>query len=171
MAQAGQALDFDSMLLQARAAEAAHREAVHAISDAASLRLQVLKDELAGIVAAVPETREAFDLALTPGDTPRLWIDLITSVVMEPDPKTYRLVRDGHGVFETADRAEMVQQVRRSMAHGIIARTRRAAVRGLTDGTGAGYPAAALIAAGLSGFALGAMALVGAGIYLKILNF
>lgn len=171
MAQAGQALDFDATLRQARAADAAHLEAVHAISDAASLRLQMLKDELAGIVAAAPEAREAFELALAPGDTPRLWIDLITSVVMEPDPKTYRLMRDGHGVFETADRAEMVQQVKLAMAHGIIARTRRAAGLGLRNGIGAGYPAVALIAAGLGGFALGALALAVSGIYLKMFNF
>ena len=171
MAQAGLALDFDSTLRQARAADAAHLEAVHAISDAASLRLQMLKDELAGIVAAAPQAREAFELALAPGDTPRLWIDLITSVVMEPDPKTYRLLRDGHGVFETADRAEMVQQVKLAMAHGIIARKRRAAVRGLTDGASERYSAVALAVAGVGGFALGALALASAAIYLKMFIF
>ena len=76
----------------ARVLEAAHFDAVHALRDAKSLRLVVLKDDLAAIVAASPEAGETFDLALSPDDAPRLWIDIITAVVMEPGPKTYRLV-------------------------------------------------------------------------------
>ena len=37
-------------------------------------------------------SQQAFGLALSPGEALRLRIDLITAVVMEPGPKTYRLV-------------------------------------------------------------------------------
>ena len=179
MAQAGAAIGenggFGDALRTARAAEAAHFEAVHALSDAKSLRLQILKDELAVIVAASPEAGWAFELALAPGDPPRLWIDLITSVVMEPDPKTYRLVQHGQSgrdtLFETADRAEMVQQVKLTMAHAIIANRRQGAASGLEQGNGRRYSAASLALAGLGGFSLGALALLGAAIYLEILSF
>ena len=162
-------------LRRARSAEAAHFEAVLALSDAKALRLQVLKDDLDAVVAASPEARQAFDLALVAGDNPRLWIDLITSVIMEPDPRTYRLVLDGHNgretLFETADRAEMVEKIKVHMAHGIIARWRKAAVP-VIEGAGAvGYSADSLILAWLAGLSLGALALLGYLIYLNILHF
>ncbi len=155
MAQAAERDGFGAVLRQARAAQAAQLDAVHALSDAKALRLQVLKDELAGVVAASPEV--AFELALAPGDTPRLWIDLITSVVMEPDPKTYRLVENGEGVFETADRAEMVRQVQLLMAHRVLAG--KAALR-INQGRARRYSAASLLLAGGCGFGVGALSLL-----------
>lgn len=148
------AIEIGEDLRRARTAEAAHFEAVATFNDAKSLRLQVLKDELAGLAA------EPFELVLTPGDTPRLWIDLITSVVMEPDPKTYRMVQDGQGVIETTDAAEMVQQAKRIMAHGVIAQTRKAAVSRLSRGHGNRYSAATVLLAGGGGFAFGAVTLL-----------
>lgn len=148
------AIEIGEELRRARTAEAAHFEAVATFNDAKSLRLQALKDELAGLAA------EPFELELTPGDTPRLWIDLITSVVMEPDPKTYRMVQDGQGVFETTNPAEMVQQVKRIMAHGTIAQTRKAAISRLGRGVNNRYSAATVLFAGASGFAFGAVTLL-----------
>lgn len=84
---------LNGALRQARLAEAAHFEAVLDIRDAQTLRLQVLKDDLAPAVLANVEAASFIDLALVPGDPPRLWVDLITSVVMAPDPRTYRLVQ------------------------------------------------------------------------------
>ena len=162
-------------LRRARAAEAAHFEAVHALSNAGALRLQVLKDDLDRLVVTVPEARQAFDLALISGETPRLWIDLITSVMMEPDPRTYRLVVDGHHgretLFETADRGEMVDKIKLHMAHGLIARWRKAAVPAIEGGGAARYSADSLILAWLAGLSLGALALLGSLIYLNILHF
>ncbi len=178
MAQAGAAIEgggtFDAALRHVRAAEAAHLEAVYALSDAKSLRLQILKDDLAAIVAASPEASEIFELALAPGATPRLWIDLATSVVMEPDPKTYRLVQHGEGsrdtLFETADRAEMVRQIKLVMAHRIIGRRRRPVVPGPDSGQARRYRAVALVLAGLTGFSIGALTVLGAAIYWELLK-
>ena len=151
MAQAGSVIVFNEELRRARDAEAAHFEAIAAFNDAKSLRLRALKDEFA---------TAAFELALTPGETPRLWIDLVTSIVMEPDPKTYRVVQDGQNVFETANRAEIVAWVRRFAAHGMIARSRQAAGLRLRRHAGGGYSAVSLILAGASGFSIGAMVLL-----------
>ncbi len=151
MAQAGSAIALNDELRRARDAEAAHFEALAAFNDAKSLRLRALKDEFA---------TESFELSLTPGETPRLWIDLVSSIVMEPDPKTYRVVQDGQSLFETADRAEMVAWVRRFAAHGMIARARQKAQLRLKRRTGGGYSTASLFLAGATGFALGAMVLL-----------
>jgi hypothetical protein len=165
---------FDEALRQARLAEAAHYEAVLGIKDAKSLRLQVLKDDIAAVIAHSPEARQMFDLALVPGEPLKLWIDLITFVVMEPDYRTYRLVQDTQAgrdiLHETADRPEMVERLKQHMAHRIIARERQMAAT-LPAGQRAGFSASALILAWLSGFVLGILALLISAILLGILKF
>ena len=80
------------------------------------------------IILANTEAASFVDLALVPGDPPRLWIDLITSIVMAPDPRTYRLVQDGQSgrqtLLETADRQEMIDRVKQHIAHRLVARER-----------------------------------------------
>ena len=159
---------------KARSKESAQFDAISALRDARSLRLQLLRDELSVVVAASPEARENFNIALSPGEPQRLWIDLITSVVMEPDPRTYRLVEDVHGgrvtLFETADRAEMIEQIKQHMAHRIISRERRMAESELFPEVVPGYSAAALIYAWLCGLALGVAGLLSFVIYMKIID-
>jgi hypothetical protein len=158
-------------LRQARLAEAAHFEAVLDIRDAQTLRLQVLKDDLVPVILAHAETSSFVDLALVPGDPPRLWIDLITSIVMAPDPRTYRLVQDGQGgrqtLFETGDRGEMVERVKQHVAHRLIAREREKLGATASKSTLIGHSTTALVLAWLSGFSIGVLALFVAGILIS----
>ena len=171
--QAQEAEQWSAALDRARAAEAAHQDAVEVLRDVKSIRLQLLKDDLGAIIAASPEARQAFDLTLMLGEPPRLWIDLVSFVVMEPDARTYRLLRDGEAgrdiLAETGDRAEMVAMVRQHMAHRLIARQ-----RGMTGRpapvTPEGPTGWSLTAAALSGFAAGALALLAVLIALNLLN-
>ncbi len=160
-------------LREARVAEAAHFEAALNLRDAKSIRLQLLKDDLQPAVAGPPAS-EVFDLALAPGEPPRLWIDMISSVVMEPDHRTYRLVRDRQDEreiqFESDDRAAMADHIRRYMAHRLIARERQAATAALPQPV-TGYSTGSLILAWTSGFAFGALLLLGLAIYMEILRF
>jgi hypothetical protein len=164
-------------LKEARLAEAAHFEAVLALRDAKSLRLQVLKDDLDPVIAANPMAAQLFDLVLVPGEAPRLWIDLISFVIMEPDPHTYRLIQDSQGtrhtLFETADRQAMADYLTRYLAHRIVARDKLAATPVATGGSGNGrrYSAGHLIYAWSSGFLLGALILAIAAILLKRVIF
>ncbi|MBI2718868.1 MAG: hypothetical protein HY245_08295 [Rhizobiales bacterium] len=159
---------------RARAAEAAHQDAVQALRDAKSIRLQLLKDDLGAVLAASSEARQVFDLALMLGEPPRLWIDLVSFVVMEPDARTYRLLRDSEAgrdiLAETGERAEMVAAVRQHMAHRLIARQRGLAERvaPIAPERPTGW---SLTVAGLSGFAAGALALLAALIALNLLKF
>ena len=155
-------------LREARLAQAAHHEAVLALHDAKSIRLQLLKDDLAA-AAQSPEAGDLFDLALVPGDPPRLWIDLTAFVVMEPDPRSYRLQQDRQNgrdiLFESQDRTQMAEQVRLHMAHRIIARQRQAAA-GPAPRQPETYSMASVILAWVSGFSLGVLALLAAAILL-----
>ena len=158
-------------LRQARLAEAAHLEAVLDIRDAQTLRLQVMKDELAPIILANAEAASFVDLALVPGDPPRLWIDLITSIVMAPDPRTYRLVQDGQSgrqtLLETGDRQEMIDRVRQHVAHRLVAREREKRGVAAAKPKVAGHSTGMVIFAWLSGFSIGVLSLFVAGILIS----
>jgi hypothetical protein len=158
-------------LRQARVAEAAHFEATLALRDAQTIRLQLLKDDLAPIVASLASPEGLVDLALVAGEPPRLWIDPISSVVMEPDPRTYRFVQDSQAgrelLLETADRAEMVERVKTHIAHRIVARERQLATAKPSEAGGRGYSASALLLAWVSGFSVGVLALFVAGVLLS----
>jgi hypothetical protein len=167
--------DLSGALRKARLAEAAHFEAVLGIKDSKSLRLQALKDDLAPAVAATPEAAKIFDLALVPGEPPRLWIDLISSVVMEPDFRSYRLCQDNQSgretLFETIDRGEMLNFLKSYMAHRMISRERLVASASPPRLARPGYSTGAMIYAWLSGFMLGLLALLAAAISLGKLKF
>lgn len=160
-------------LREARLAEAAHFEAALELRDSKSLRLQLLQDELLPAVRSSTEARELFDLTLVPGDPPKLWVDLVSYVVMEPDHRTYRFVQDRQDgrevLFESNAREQTVAAIRRHMAHRLVARERK--VSALPQPVvQAGYSTAALILAWASGFAFGALALLSAALYLGILR-
>ena len=161
---------FQLTLREARIADSAHFEAALDIRDAKTLRLQVLKDDLWVTVAGNPDMRSVFDLALVPGEPPKLWIDLISAVIMEPNPRTYRLIQDTQSgrdiVHETEDRAEMAEKVKQLMAHHLIARERRLAATPAMRAPVQGHSSAALILAWLSGFSIGVLALFIIGIVL-----
>jgi hypothetical protein len=156
-------------LREARLAEAAHFEAVLDLRDSKSLRLQLLKDELVPTVQASSDAQALFDLALVPGDPPKLWVDLISYVVMEPDPRTYRFIQDRQDgretLFESGDRHAMTAEIRRHMAHRLVARERQAASVPQAVPM-PGYSSGALWLAWTSGFAFGALILVIAALYL-----
>lgn len=161
-------------LRQARLAEAAHFEAALDLRDSKSIRLQLLKDELVPLVASSAAAGDLFDLALIVSEPPRLWIDLITFTVMEPDHRTYRLYQDRQNgreiLFETPDRAEMVEAIKRQMAHHLVARQRQVASTSSAP-VMAGYSMSSLLLAWLSGFALGALILLAIAISLGRFDF
>jgi hypothetical protein len=156
---------MDAALRSARLAEAAHFDALMNIRDAATLRLQVLKDDLEPVVSARREADAFIDLALVPGDPPRLWIDMVAYVVMAPDPRTYRFCQDtasGQRVlFETTDRAEVAERITAYIAHRTIDRQRHI-VEPVSDIRPARrvYGWGALLLAWLSGFSLGVLVLI-----------
>lgn len=164
----GQDLAFEGLseaLREARIKEAAHFGAVTEIRDAQTLRLYALKQDLVqGLASGLPKSGFV-EIALLSGDPPRLWIDLISSVVMAPDPRTYRFELDTQNgrevLLETRDRAEMANTIITHLAHRMIARERASAGLSLPAKPQAqGYTGASLTLAWLSGFALGIFTLL-----------
>lgn len=176
MVKAATRQDQDALVValrEARIAEAAHFEAALELRDSKTLRLQILKDELLPTVQSSAEAREMFDLALLPGEPPKLWVDLTSYVVMEPDHRTYRFLQDRQDrreiLFEGVDREQTAAAIRRHMAHRLVARDRQSAT--VSPSSGPGYSSAALLLAWISGFAFGALALVAAALYTGILRY
>lgn len=122
---------FNEALRKARMAEAAHLDALHNVRDARGLRLAALRENILPHIKGHPLAEGFSELSLQQGDMPRLWIDLISSVVVEPDTRTYRLVQDTDGnrviLNETHNPEEMSKAVLRYIAHRVIAREKAAA--------------------------------------------
>ena len=167
MVESTPAVELEAALRAARHAEALHRESLALISDAETLRLTVLKDELAAYIAGHKEARAFFALTILAGEKPRLWLDLIHWVEMAPDPRTYRLIGDREAgresLLETRDRAELIQFIKSWMAHRLIERARVLASPRVLPPV-QGYSAGALFLAMVAGFSIGVLALFAAGV-------
>ena len=159
-------LDNGGSLLQdqIRVARLAHAEKLTAtehIHDASVLRLQVLKDELSPMFAQNPAARRVIDLALVPGDPPRLWIDMTGYVTMAPDPQTYRFQRDTFCrrelVLESKKRSEIIASIMAHVANHLVEREKQLALMTASDmGRGeTGVRKSSLVIAWLAGLSLG----------------
>lgn len=109
--------------------EAAERTDVVVDMRAAELaRLELLKEDLEPVFAQVPRDVDLFDLGLSQGERPRLFIDMVTFVEMGRDKRTYRLMRDGrHGraaAAESPDADVIVDAVTAYVARRLVERER-----------------------------------------------
>lgn len=155
---------LDRALERARVDAAAHSDAVLAIRDAQTLRLQVLMDEFVPVVETRKPTSDFIRPAIIAGDQPRMWIDLASYVVMAPDPRTFRLVQDTREgpqtVLETTDRAEMMSALTEFIAHRAVERQRALPGGPAPQPSLTGrYSLAALILAWTTGVSFGALGL------------
>jgi hypothetical protein len=164
---------LQAALREARVAEAAHREAVARVRDGQSLRLQALASDIGQAFARLPEAARLFDVRLETADTPLLWIDAVTTVAMAPDQLTYQL-REDHPeglavLLETPDRREIINQLKKLLAHRVVAEARQAAAGKDGAATTGGYSLAALILAWVSGLACGVLGLLSLAVHFNFL--
>ena len=100
---------------QMRIAAADRGDVVVELREATRTRLQLLAEDLQEVIADIPADDERFDFALTSGLQPRFWIDATAHVMMAPDRRTYRFVRDtqlGRTVLaESDDRAVIADRI------------------------------------------------------------
>ncbi|NMD06602.1 MAG: hypothetical protein GYA66_01350 [Phyllobacteriaceae bacterium] len=168
---------FTQALKTARLAEAAHVDALLNVKEARGLRLAALRECLLPKLAGHPMAEGFAELTLQPGETPRLWIDLISSVVVEPDTRSFRLEQERDGrrdlLHETTDLDEMSGVVLKYIAHRVIAREKLAATA-TASGKGDSrqvYNLGEMVYVWFTGAALGALALLAVAILLGILKF
>jgi hypothetical protein len=173
MAQADQ---LTIALKEARIAQASYLDALLDLRDAKSLRLDALRAAVAPTLADHPDARELFNLNLQDGQSPKLWVDLISSVVMEPDPRTYRLVQDRDSqretLFESPDVNQMTAYLTRYLAHRLIAHEKLAnAVAPVPPGLVNRISLMGLVFIWASGVAFGVLGLLGLAMLLGKLHF
>lgn len=158
---------------RARLAHAAHFDALVEIRDAQTLRLAALQDALLKKVAGEARLKTLLPLQLETGFPPRLWLDNISYVIMEPDPRTFRLVRqapEGHvTVAETRELSQMVREVRTYASHRLVEVERDTA--GVVDGNGGARPLSQMLIIWLAGFTFGVLSLLLAGVMLGKVSF
>ncbi|HSM19550.1 MAG TPA: hypothetical protein VK844_04180 [Hyphomicrobiales bacterium] len=119
---------LDEAIRKARIAQAEQTDVVVDLRAAELARLAMIEDELKEIASQLPEENDQFDFALVPGNPPRLWIDMVSFVMMGRDRKTYRFVKDTRSgrqvIAESADPAVIGAKVTDYVAHRIVERER-----------------------------------------------
>lgn len=115
-------------LRRARAESAEHGDAVTGLRQADLSRLEILKEALDPVFAAIPPEVDLFDIGLVPGDRPRLFVDMVSFVEMGRDRRLYRFLRDGRAgrvvAAESAEVEPIVQAVTDYVARRIVERER-----------------------------------------------
>ena len=123
-----------------RIEEAERTGVVVALREADIARLDILHDRLKPVLADIPRGVDLFDVAVTPGATPRLWIDMIAFVEMARDKRSYRFLQDtreGRRVMiESADADQVAERITAYIARRLIERERLLALPPVLD-----YPA------------------------------
>lgn len=108
--------------------EAERTGVVVALREADLVRLEILHDRLKPVFADVPDDTDLFDVGVTPGTTPRLWIDMIAFVEIGRDKRSYRFLQDTrHGrriMIESDDIATVADCVTAYVARRLIERER-----------------------------------------------
>lgn len=96
--------------------------------DADRARLEILADEIRPVIAEIDPADDRFDLGISAGQQPRLWIDAVAHVHMGKDRRIFRFVRDtrlGRVVLaESGDVRHVADAVTRYVAERIIERER-----------------------------------------------
>jgi hypothetical protein len=111
---------------RARFDEAERSEVIAELRGAEIARLEMLKEEVAPVLAEVPPDVDFFDFGLVPGEHPRLFIDMIAFVEMGRDRRVYSFVQDtrhGRVTLAESERLEpMVEAITNYVARRLIER-------------------------------------------------
>ncbi|GLH80511.1 hypothetical protein SSBR45G_54200 [Bradyrhizobium sp. SSBR45G] len=159
-------------LHQARIEAADRTGVVVDLRDAEVARLEILNDALDPLFNEIPSQLDLFDRAISQGETPRLWIDVVAHVVMGRDKRQYRFVQDTRNgrivLAESHDLGTIVKAVTDYVARRMVERERafgvaraQAAVRSEPPRRGRFWPF-------VLGFVLGALTLFGAAFYASL---
>ena len=113
---------------KARTIQAERTDVIVELQAAEVARLEVLAEELESVFAEIPNSGDQFECSLVPGNPPRLWIDMVSYVVMASDKHTYKFVRDTRSgrkvLVESADIPDLKGTITGYIAHRVIERER-----------------------------------------------
>jgi len=123
----GSALSLRDAIRTARLEAAERSGVIVELRDASLARLSILNELLDPVFAEVPaEHVDMFDRGLMPGETPRLFVDMVAHITLGRDRRTYRFLQDtraGRRVLaESANPADIAEAVTRYIARRLVAR-------------------------------------------------
>ena len=120
--------DLAAAVRRARVENAERAEAITDLREIEAARLALLESALKPVVGQAPPGVDLFDLALAPGDHPRLFIDMIAFVDMARDRRTYRFYQDTrHGrvlIAQTPSIDKVAAAVTNYVARRLVERER-----------------------------------------------
>ena len=161
-------------LRQARIEAADRTGVVVELRDAEVARLEILNEALDPLFAEVPEQIDLFDRAVSQGETPRLWVDVVAHVVMGRDKRIYRFVQDtrfGRIVLaESHDVPVIVDAVTDYVARRMIEREHAMMVTPAAEPAVEKKPRRRGFGMFVLGFLLGAAALFGVALFASLRN-
>ena len=134
--------DLAAAIRQARVENAERAEAIADLRELEMGRLRALESALKPVIDQAPPDVDLFDLALAPGDHPRLFLDMIAFVDMAHDRRAYRFYQDTrHGRVliaesQSADAASVADYV----ARRLVERERALAADWRVDGAPPSQP-------------------------------
>lgn len=136
-------------LRRARIESAEHSGVLADLRGAEIARLEILRDQLEPILVQIPADCDLFDVAVAPGERPRLFIDHIGFVEMGRDRRGYRFLQDTrHGrilIAESEKTETMIEAITAYMAHRLIERERALAVDYASGGSAGAHAAKAAV--------------------------
>jgi hypothetical protein len=161
-------------LRQARIEAADRTGVVVDLRDAEVARLEILSEALDPLFVQIPEKVDLFDRAISQGDTPRLWIDVVAHVLMGRDKRIYRFVQDtrfGRIVLaESHDVPVIVDAVTDYVARRMIEREHALVATPMVQPAPVEKPHRSGFWTFALGFILGAMALFGLALLAALRN-
>jgi hypothetical protein len=121
-------LSLKSALRRARVESAEQSEAVAELREAEIARLEILEEAVRPIVEQTPGDADLFDLGISQGERPRLFIDMIGFVEMAHDRRVYRFCQDtrhGRATIAESERVDrMVAAITNYVARRLVERER-----------------------------------------------
>ena len=113
-------------LRQARLDNASRSEALSGIRASEIVRLEVLRDAIGPVLEQLPDDCDLFDVAISPSERPRLFIDQLGFIEIGRDGRGYRFLQDTrHGRIQLCEGEKvemMVEAVTAYIAHRLIER-------------------------------------------------
>ena len=138
--------DLAAAIRQARVENAERAEAIADLRELEMGRLRALESALKPVVDQAPPDVDLFDLALAPGDHPRLFLDMIAFVDMAHDRRTYRFYQDTrHGrvlIAESQSADAIAAAVADYVGRRLVERERALAADWRVDGAPPAQPQA-----------------------------
>jgi hypothetical protein len=120
--------DLAAAVRRARVENAERAQAVAELREIEMGRLALLESELKPVVRQAPPGVDLFDLTLSPGERPRLFLDMVAFVEMSRDRRTYRFFQDTlHGrvlIAESQQIERIVAAVTNYVARRLVERQR-----------------------------------------------